>query len=116
MSEEEKQVINVITSKKDLYMSDLIDISKCDAKIVLNLIEKLQKENGELKQENKRIKYCLSNLFIGDYILKNEVKNLIKKLNKEIRNCDTIEAVIKIKQQQILQELLKSGDENECKK
>ena len=37
----------------------------------------------------------------------------MEKLNKEIRNCDTIEVVFKIKQQQILQELLESSDKNE---
>ena len=35
-----------------------------------NRITKLQKENEELKQENKRIKYFSSNLFIDDYIPK----------------------------------------------
>lgn len=67
----------------------------------------------DLIQQNKRIKYISNNLFIDDYIPKLEVKNLMEKLNKEIRNCDTIEAVFKIKQQQILQELLESSDINE---
>lgn len=41
-----------------------------------------------------------------NYILKQKVKDLMEKLNKEIKNCDEIEAIFKIKQQQILQELL----------
>lgn len=37
---------------------------------------------------------------------KQKVKDKMEKLNKEIKNSDEIEAIFKIKQQQILQELL----------
>lgn len=57
LNEEEKRAINEIAAKNDLYKGDLIDISKEEAKIILNLIEKLQKENQELKQENKNLLY-----------------------------------------------------------
>lgn len=52
MNDEEKQAINKMTAKKDLYKGDLIDISKEEAKIILNLIAKLQKENEELVSDN----------------------------------------------------------------
>lgn len=48
-----------------------------------NKIAKLQKENKELKQENKRIKYFSSNLFIDDYIPKQVVKDKIKEIEED---------------------------------
>ena len=39
-------------------------------------------------------------------IPKQKVKDKMEKLNKEIKNADTIEAIFKIKQQQDLEELL----------
>ena len=41
-----------------------------------------------------------------DSISKQKIKDKMEKLNKEIKNGDEIEAIFKIKQQQILQELL----------
>ena len=131
LSEEEKKAIkyfyNLRSTIDESYMLFDEEINvKCgkdmikQISLVLNLIAKLQKENEkikkeneELKQENKRIKYFSRNLFINHYVAKIEIKDLMEKLNKEIRNCDTIEAVFKIKQQQILQELLESSDVNE---
>ena len=130
LSEEEKKAIkyfyNLRSTIDESYMLFDEEINvKCgkdmikQISLVLNLIAKLQKENEkikkeneELKQENKRIKYFSRNLFINHYVAKIEIKDLMEKLNKEIRNCDTIEAVFKIKQQQILQELLESSDKN----
>lgn len=37
-----------------------------------------------------------------------KVKDKMEELNKEIKSCDVTEAIFKIKQQQILQELLES--------
>ena len=114
LSEEEKQAINRLKLlNRELYIDNCSLVNVNDFSTVLNLIAKLQKENEELKQENRRIKFFSNNLFIDDYIPKIEIKDLMEKLNKEIRNCDTIEAVFKIKQQQILQELLESSDINE---
>lgn len=121
LSEEEKQAINRLKLlNRELYIDNCNLVNVNDLSTVLNLIAKLQKENEkikkeneELKQENKRIKYFPRNLFINHYVPKIEIKDLMEKLNKEIRNCDTIEAVFKIKQQQILQELLESSDKNE---
>ena len=55
LSEEEKRAINEIAAKNDLYKGDLIDVSKEEAKIILNLIEKLQKENKELRKGQKSL-------------------------------------------------------------
>lgn len=130
LSEEEKKAIkyfyNLRSTIDESYMLFDEEINvKCgkdmikQISLVFNLIAKLQKENEkikkeneELKQENKRIKYFSRNLFINHYIPKIKIKELMEKLNKEIRNCDTIESVFKIKQQQILQELLESSGIN----
>ena len=44
--------------------------------------------------------------FMSNYIPKQAVIDKIEELNKEIKSCDEIDAIFKIKQQQILQELL----------
>ena len=74
-------------------------------KRIQELEEQLQKYyNGELytaKQlknlENNQKKY---------YINKQVVIDKMEELNKEIKSCDEIDAIFKIKQQQVLQELL----------
>lgn len=43
---------------------------------------------------------------IENSIPKQKIKDKMEKLNKEIKNSDEIEAIFKIKQQQILQDLL----------
>ena len=50
--------------------------------------------------------------FMSDYISKQVVIDKVEELNKEIKNGDEIEAIFKIKQQQILQELLEGRNEN----
>ena len=45
-----------------------------------------------------------------NYINKQVVIDKMEELNKEIKNGDEIEAIFKIKQQQILQELLERGN------
>ena len=44
--------------------------------------------------------------FMSDYISKQVVIDKMEELNKEIKSCDEVEAIFKIKQQQVLQELL----------
>ena len=101
---EERDYPNMICFKKDMI-------------IILNLIEKLQKENKELKEENEYNKLLLelnNNFTIdkktGNYkwnvIEIQKIKDKIEELNKEIKSCTEIDAIFKIKQQQILQELL----------
>lgn len=80
-----------------------------------NKIAKLQKENKELKQENKRIKYFSSNLFIDDYIPKKVIKDKIKEIeeDKECYYYDCFLEELDIEKTiNILQELLE-GDKNE---
>lgn len=50
--------------------------------------------------------------FMSNYIPKQVVRDKVEELNKEIKNGDEIEAIFKIKQQQILQELLEGRNEN----
>lgn len=82
-------------------------------------LEKLQKENEELKEENEYNKLLLelnNNFTIdkktGNYkwnvIEIQKIKDKIEELNKEIKSCTEIDAIFKIKQEQILQELLES--------
>lgn len=75
LSEEEKQAINRLKLlNRELYIDNCNLVNVNDLSTVLNLIAKLQKENKELKQENKRIKYFSNNLFIDDYIPKKSSK------------------------------------------
>ncbi len=50
-----------------------------------------------------------------NYINKQAVIDKMEELNKEIKSCDEIDAIFKIKQQQILQELLE-GEKNELER
>lgn len=76
---------------------------------------KLQKENEELKIleddiQDKRIVYIDTPEFKENYISKQKIKDKLEELNKEIKSCTEIDAIFKIKQQQILQELLESEE------
>lgn len=84
MSEEEKQAINRLKLlNRELYIDNCNLVNVNDLSTVLNLIAKLQKENKELKQENKKIKYFSSNLFIDDYIPKKVIKDKIKEIEED---------------------------------
>lgn len=84
LSEEEKQAINRLKLlNRELYIDNCNLVNVNDLSTVLNLIAKLQKENKELKQENKRIKYFSNNLFIDDYIPKKVVKDKIKEIEED---------------------------------
>ena len=138
LSEEEKKAIkyfyNLRSTIDESYMLFDEEIKvKCgkdmikQISLVLNLIAKLQKENEkikkeneELKQENKRIKYFSRNLFINHYVAKIKIKDLIEKLKQNLNSDNNIK-IYTLKdsyelQINVLQELLESGDENECKK
>lgn len=115
LSEEEKKAIQMLD--KFITEHKLFNIKQSDGleeniRIILNLIEKLQKENEELKQENKRIKYFSSNLFIDDYIPKKVVKDKIKEYKH--KNFISMQVIMKhdedaLKIVNVLKELL--GDE-----
>lgn len=78
----------------------------------LNLIEKQSKEIEDLKEEyNTKL---LSNAGIyqlgfndGIKTFESKIKAKIEELNNKLKNADEIEAVFIIKQQQVLQLLLK---------
>ena len=69
---------------------------------------------AELEQKDKRIQELEADLYSSDEIIadltdsipKQVVTDKMEELNKEIKSCDEIDAIFKIKQQQILQELL----------
>lgn len=88
---------------------------------ILSDYKRVLKENQELKEENEYNKILLdmnNNFTIdkktGNYkwnvIEIQKVKDKIEELNKEIKSCTEIDAIFKIKQQQILQELLESEE------
>ena len=81
LSEEERKAIERLEEQFNFWKKQNIKNSDCE--IILNLIAKLQKENEELKQENKRIKYFSSNLFIDDYIPKKVIKDKIKEIEED---------------------------------
>ena len=127
MNEEEKNAIEELSKKAVICNYEERDYPnmicfKKDMIIVLNLIEKLQKENEELKEENEYNKLLLelnNNFTIdkktGNYkwnvIEIQKIKDKIEELNKEIKSCTEIDAIFKIKQEQILQELLEESEE-----
>ena len=121
-SKKQKEAIEMLDkfiTEHKLYNIKQSDGLEDNIKIVLNLIEKLQKENEELKEENEYNKILLdmnNNFTIdkktGNYkwnvIEIQKIKDKIEELNKEIKSCTEIDAIFKIKQEQILQELLES--------
>ena len=84
---------------------------------VLELLKETQMKNEtleELLQGNlyEMYKYYrdLANSYQGNCISKEKIKDKLEELNKEIKSCTEIDAIFKIKQQQILQELLESEE------
>lgn len=63
---------------------------------------------AERKQDKERIKELEIKFkeYMKQFIPKQKITDEIEKLNKEIKNGDEVEAIFKIKQQQILYELL----------
>ena len=92
MNEEEKKVIKMLdkfTTEHKFYNIKHSDNLEDNIEIVLKLIEKLQKENEELKDFKKQVTEIESTNFIKykNYISKQEVKDKIEKIlnNKEYR-------------------------------
>ena len=85
-------------------------------KVVLELLERHKEYLAEREQDKKRIKeleeenYVQKIQIYENYIPKQVVIDTMEELNNEIKNGDEIEAIFKIKQQQILQELLERGN------
>lgn len=126
LSEEEKRAIEFFENRKNICLenANICDENGYDEEskylrkekkyidTILNIITKQQKENEELKKENKRIKYFSSNLFIDDYIPKKVIKDKIKEIeeDKECYYYDCFLEELDIEKTiNILEELL--GDE-----
>ena len=137
MNEEEKKALKVINARtrrlldeleiEKENMSDELKIAYLMQEIrvnktVLNLIEKLQKENEELKQEMEKRKWVhikengeVEPLF---YISKDKIREKIEeeKLPLTIvggrKNKKTLEYGIKLGRRQALQELIKEREDN----
>lgn len=90
LSEEEKKSIEKLNELLNYCKKEKLANYENIIRTVLNYITKLQKENKELKQENKRIKYFSSNLFIDDYIPKKVIKDKLQenKAKTYCKNCD----------------------------
>ena len=102
---------------KDIWFSTTYsqEQEEKDLKILLSDYKRVLKENEELKIleddiQDKRIVYIDTPEFEENYILKQKIKDKLEELNKEIKSCTEIDAIFKIKQQQILQELLESEE------
>ena len=81
----------------------------------------LERVLAEREQDKKRIKELEADLYSANEIISDLIDSIPKQvvidkmeeLNKEIKSCDEIDAIFKIKQQQILQELLERSGEDE---
>ena len=84
MSEEEKKAIEYLKNRLEILHNNTQWATENNIKVVLNLIEKQQKEIEELKEKNaslqKEIKLMKSININDNYISKDKVKNKIKEL------------------------------------
>lgn len=82
-----------------------------ERKLIKHYVKEMQ---AEREQKDKRIQELEADLYssneiiadLTDSIPKQVVIDKMEELNKEIKSCDEIDAIFKIKQQQTLQELL----------
>ena len=129
MNEEEKNAIEYL--KIRLYGNEgckYIDVAQEDLRIFTNLIDKLQKENEELKDKNKKLeellqgtlyemyKYYrdLANSYQANCISKEKIKDKLKKLEIEKakgKKDNLIEQFTIENKINTLLELLKENDE-----
>ena len=125
MNEEEKNAIEYL--KNRLYGNEdckYIDVAQEDLRVFIKLIEKLQKENEELKNdyENLSNSVVVKNHYIKNSIPIQKVKDEIEKLNKKIDESidnskgglDKVfieEAGELLAQKRVLQELIKESEE-----
>lgn len=88
MSDEEKKAIEILSFYKEnireeLYPTINIEEEKAIA-IILNLIEKQQKEIEELKEKNTHITKEIVEFVNSHYISKDKIKRLRHKIHKEL--------------------------------
>ena len=79
---------------KKSYINNILNFANENINTAQNLIITKEEAKEIIKELNK------------NYIPKKIVKIKMEELNNDIKNGDEIEAIFKIKQQQILQELL----------
>lgn len=100
---ETKMQKNVIENIDKDYFTEFVD----------KLIEKLDDKDKRIKELEEELAEFNKQLDLDyvdeNFISKQVVIDTMEELNNEIKNGDTIEAIFKIKQQQILQELLERG-------
>lgn len=78
---------------------------------IISDYKRVLKENEELKEKIREQTLLISPYYVKEnYIPIQKIKDKIEELNKEIKSCAEIDAIFKIKQQQILQELLGSEE------
>ena len=100
MNEEEKKAIETLKSWKDYNIRnknkllESVEIIKVQ-EIILNLIEKLQKENKELKNdyENLSNSVVVKNHYIKNSIPVQKVKDKIEQLKKNLYTVEHYETV-----------------------
>lgn len=108
MSDEEKKAVENI--KAWVKFEEINGAKLTEFKLVLNLIEKQQKEIEELKKP-KYIINCKTNeitKLTNDFVSKDTIKTIIEEVQKDLENSkDAIEANIILGKKLILQSLLK---------
>ncbi len=110
------EIFNERKTKGDIATIDVLGEEIYSLENILTEREADKKRIKELEEENKRLKAridvvnwqekSVKEILEEKYIPKQKVIDEMEKLNKEIKHCDEIEAIFKIKQQQILQKIL----------
>lgn len=95
------------------YNKEIVELARI-LEHILSDYKRVLKENEELKKSKityervRNIQIENKEIVNKKYISKQKIKDKLEELNKEIKSCTEIDAIFKIKQQQILQELLES--------
>jgi hypothetical protein len=91
VSEEEKEAIKNLEHivkhwKPDNENDELANIEYNSIKVAVNLIDKLQKENKELKEDNQKQweERCRLTFKLDDYISKDKIREKIKELEEDL--------------------------------